>query len=402
MIQREQLAAQLQQKRDRFAAFDRSFNDEAVRYEAALRELAAWSCAELTVRLQPAEPAAGALPTAEFDQARELYLPFAPTWSNHQEARAWACDVLLDHPTCAVDGSQIKPALDFSIPVAAVQVAWFENHHTRDGRYTKDVRLEVLAPEDLLIEFNGDLLVSEQQVNLRRFELEIEILCELMEQLGARAADALLPVALFDSSLVISFADRLQDEMQRRHIEAMLRLLRCSERTGVPVVGYVDTSRARDLTNMLTHCFAALSPAETVHDAQLVNHLLTWGARTPLFICARGSADRKQKGVLEQFEEFARGIGFVYLKAGSFAPPARLEIPLWVYERGLLDEVVDLVRAELIVGNGYPYVISAADAAAVISAHDREAFYAIFQRFAAEQGIELQVAPKAASKMRRR
>lgn len=402
MIQRAKILAQLQEKRDRFAAFDRSFNDEAARYEAALRDLAALSSAELTARLQSAEPAAGALPTAEFDEARTLCRPFAPTWSNHQEARKWACEVLLDHPTCAVDGSQIKPALDFSIPVAAVQVAWFENHHARDGRYTKDARVDVLAPEDLLIEFNGDLLVSEQQVNLRRFELEVEVLCGLMERLGARAIGAPLAVALFDSSLVISFADRLQAEMQQQHIEAMLRLLRCSERTGVPVVGYVDTSRARDLTNMLAHCFAGLRPAETVHDAQLVNHLLSWGARTPLFICARGSADRKQQGVLAQFAEFARGIGFVYLKAGSFAPPARLEIPLWVYERGLLDEVVDLVRAELIVGNGYPYVISAADAAAVISAHDRAAFYAIFQRFAEEQGIGLKVAPKAASKARRR
>jgi uncharacterized protein YeaO (DUF488 family) len=401
MIQREKILAQLQQKRDRFAAFDQAFNDEAARYQDALRALANLSRAELIARLQSAEPAAGALPTAEFDQARNLCQPFPPSWSNHQEARAWACDVLLDHSTCAVDGSQIKPALDFSIPVAAVQVAWFVNHHTRAGHYTKEARFEVLAPEDVLVEFNGDLLVSEQQVNLRRFELEVEVLCEL-EQLAARGVDAPLSIALFDSSLVISFADRLQAEMQQKHIEAMLRLLRCSERTGVPVVGYIDTSRARDLTNMLAHCFTDLRPAETVHDAQLVNHLLAWGARTPLFICARGSADRKQQGVLAQFAEFARGIGFVYLKAGSYAPPARLEIPLWVYERGLLDEVIDLVRAELIVGNGYPYVISAADAAAVISAHDREAFYAIFQHFAAEQGIELKVAPKAASKARRR
>lgn len=402
MIQREKLLAQLQQKRDRLAAFDQAFNIEAARYQAALRDLAALSCSELTARLQPAEPAAGALPTAEFDQARALCLPFPHTWSNHQEARAWACDVLLDHPTCAVDGSQIKPDLDFSIPIAAVQVAWFENYHTRAGRYRKDARLEVLAPEDLLVAFNGDLLVSEQQVNLRRFELEIDTLCELMERLGARAPDAPLPLALFDSSLVISFADRLQAEMQQRHIDAMLRLLRCSERTRVPVIGYVDTSRARDLTNMLTHCFTDLKQAETVHDAQLVNHLLLWGARTPLFICARGSADRRQKGVLELFAEFARGIGFVYLKASAFAPPARLEIPLWVQKAGLLEQVIDLVRAELIVGNGYPYVISAADAAAVINTHDREAFYTIFQHFAAEQGIELKVAPKAASKARRR
>jgi hypothetical protein len=68
----------------------------------------------------------------------------------------------------------------------------------------------------------------------------------------------------------------------------------------------------------------------------------------------------------------------------------------------LLDQVIDLVRAEAIVGNGYPYVIQSADAAAVVTARDREAFYAIFHRFAEEQGIQLRTSQKAASKARRR
>jgi hypothetical protein len=121
-----------------------------------------------------------------------------------------------------------------------------------------------------------------------------------------------------------------------------------------------------------------------------------------MFICARGSADRRQEGILEKFEEYSRGIGFVYLKTSRDAPPARLEIPLWVLERGLLDQVINLTLAEVVVGNGYPYVIQSADAAAVISSRDRDAFYAIFQRFAKEQEIELRVSQKSASKNRRR
>ena len=90
------------------------------------------------------------------------------------------------------------------------------------------------------------------------------------------------------------------------------------------------------------------------------------------------------------------------LAAALASMRARLDIPLWVYERGLLDEVINLVRAEVIVGNGYPYVIETADAAAVINTRDREAFYAIFQRFAADVGVDLRVSQKAASKARRR
>ena len=51
--------------------------------------------------------------------------------------------------------------------------------------------------------------------------------------------------------------------------------------------------------------------------------------------------------MLERFEEFQRGIGFVYLKTSRDLPPARLEIPLWVYQAGLLDEVVDLMVKEV-------------------------------------------------------
>jgi hypothetical protein len=353
--------------------------------------------AELAKRLEFVETP-GALPTGEFDAAPDLRLEFPHKWKNHQEAREWALDALLDHPTFAVDGSQIRPDGDFSIPVAAVQVAWFENRHTIDGRYVKDARFEVLTPEDLTVEFGDDHVISEQQVNLRRFELEIESLCASMNSLKDSSK---LAVAFFDSSLAISFADRLQGEAQERHVRAMLELLRTSERTGVPVVGYVDGSRARDLTRMIASLFK-MKDAEKIHDTWLVGSRLTWGARTPMFICARGGADRKQQGILEKFEEYRRGVGFVYLKTSASSPPSRLEVPLWVLQRGLLDQVIELVIAEVVVGNGYPYVIQSADAAAVINSSDRDAFHAIFQRFAREQQIDLRITQKTASKSRRR
>ncbi len=401
MIQRDKILQQLQSKRDQFVAFEDSFQDEAGRYLDALDRMSMLPGSELTRRLAPVKTP-GALPTAEFDAAAGLRVEFPHKWKNHQEAREWAFDALLDHPTFAVDGSQIRPDDDFSIPVAAVQVAWFENRHTVDGRYVKDARFEVLTPEDLTVEFGDDRVISEQQVNLRRFELEIESLCASMKKLSAAGGEAAkLAVAFFDSSLVISFADRLQGEAQERHVRAMLELLRSSEKTGVPVVGYVDGSRARDLVHMVATLFK-LNDAEKIHDAWLVDSRLTWGARTPMFVCARGGADRKQQGILEKFEEYRRGVGFVYLKTSATAPPARLEIPLWVLERGLLDQVIDLVIAEVVVGNGYPYAIQSADAAAVISSRDRDAFYAIFQRFAREQEIGLRISQKTASKSRRR
>lgn len=400
MIRQDKIWDQLQRKQDKFRNFDDSFRNESKLYREHLAELATLSASEVRARLQEIENP-GALPTPEFDLAPNLRLPFSEQWTNHAEARAWACQSLLNHTTFAVDGSQIAPSPAFNIPIAAVQVAWFENHHTHEGSYVKDADIDILTPEELTVEVNGTRVISEQQINLRRFEMETGKLCELMQQIAAKPEFMEhLPVALFDSSLVISFADRLQEPMRGQHIQAMLRLLQCSQETGVPVVGYVDSSDARDLTRMIGHCFG-LDEAEQVHDAELLDSL-TWGERTPVFVCKRGSADVKHASVLEMFEAQGQPIGFAYLKAASGAPPARLEIPMWVYERGLMDQVIDIIRAEVIVGTGYPYAIEAADATAVINTRDRETFYALFQQFAKKQGINLCVSPKSTSKVRRR
>src|SRR5262245_5692484 len=218
MIYKDKILQQLESKREKFIAYEDSYRDEAGKFLDAIDRLSMLPGGEARRRLEMIETP-GALPTAEFDASPDLRVEFPHKWGNHQEAREWAFDTLLDHPTFAVDGSQIKPDGDLGVPVAAVQVGWFENRHTQDGRYTKDARFEVLTPEELIVEFNGDRVVSEQQINLRRFEMEIETLCESIERL--KAAESLaavegpqknLPVALFDSSLVISFADRLQEE----------------------------------------------------------------------------------------------------------------------------------------------------------------------------------------------
>lgn len=401
MILRERILEQLIVKKDSLLAFEDDFQRENEIYADALQQLCQLPYATLAERLSAYE-APGALPTSEFEAAAKMCLEFVPCFNNHSEARAWASDILLGHTTIAADGSQILPLSELNLPLAAVQVAWFENSHTPTGRYTKDIAFEILPPESLLIELRGEQQFSEQAVSYHRFRLEVATLCRLMGELAQDAARCeRLPLIFFDSSIVISFAEQLHDELRLQYVNVVLELLRCSEQTGVPVIGYVDASHARDLVKLLSVCFG-LPDAQRVHDAQLLGKTMAWGARSPFFVCARGSARSNQKSVLESFAEYRRGVGFVYLKTNSSAPPARLEIPCWVFEKGLLDEVVDLVRAEVVVGNGYPYALETADATAVLTARDREAFYVILQRFAEEQGIKLRISPKAASKARRR
>jgi hypothetical protein len=202
-------------------------------------------------------------------------------------------------------------------------------------------------------------------------------------------------VVFFDSLLVISFAELLPDDQRDYYVAEVTSLLATSKKTGVPIVGYIDTSFARDLINMLQVAFG-LDDAQKINDAGLLSPRMKWGDRSVLFRCAR-------RGILDSYgEEWRRQIAFLYLKTSGDGPPSRLDVPLWVYERGLLDYVTDTVRGEVIVGNGYPYAIEAADQTAVITTRDREMFYSLFQEFGEREQLNLRIARKAISKAHRR
>jgi NurA domain len=395
MIYREKIMTALENRRADFAHFDTEFREQMKLYAEALDALVATPADELRARLDGVD-APGALPTAELAQNGSLIARFAHDWRAQEDARRWSLETLAGRTTFAADGSQILPSKDYSVPVAAVQVAWFENPHTSAGGYVKDVSFEILPPSEILVRTGGATELSEQVVHKRRYGMEAAALRSYMHGVATRGFDvAKPPVVFFDSLLVISFAELLPDEQREFYVAEITSLLDASKQTGVPLVGYIDTSYARDLVNMLQAAFD-LPDAQKIHDAALLSDRMEWGDRTAFFGCAR-------RGILESYgDAWRRGVGFTYLQTTADAPPSRLDMPMWVYEQGLLDYVVDTVRGEIVVGNGYPYAIEAADQAAVLSARDREAFYSLFQEFAERERLRLRVARKAASKAQRR
>jgi hypothetical protein len=395
MIYREKILAALESRRGEFARYESDLRHQYAVYGRALDEFLSIERDQLIKRLQCAS-SPGAVPADEFFQANSFVIAFEKDWSNREESRAWAYETLLGRTTFAADGSQIIPTKDFSVPVAAVQVGWFENRHTTSGAYIKDARFEILTPAEVMVRSGGDTDFSEQVVHRRRYGMEIDAIRNYMTRAAANAIDARTPpVVFFDSLLVISFAELLPVELRSFYIAEIISLLDASYATGIPVVGYIDRSFARDIVNMLQTSLD-LEDSPRLHDSGLFAPLMRWGDRTPVFRCER-------QGILGQYgEQWQHAIGFLYLKTAADAPPSRLDVPLWVYERGLLDYVVDTVRAEVIVGNGYPYPIEAADATAVLSSRDREIFYSIFQEFASREQLDLHVARKAISKSHRR
>ena len=378
----------LETKRDTFRNYQTEQREGRDLYEKALDLLSRLSREEIATRSAEV-PLPGARPTAEHDTHDGVIVPFEHRWSNHEEARVWARRTVRGTPAFAVDGSQITPSQDISIPVGAVQIGWFDNPHLPGGKYVKDVRFEVIAPDELSEDRSEATEFPDWRVNLRRFELECEVLADYIRRSANRAPK---PLCFYDGSLVISFAAQMRPERQGRYVDSIIRLLDASTETGVPLVGYVDFSRARDLLRLLGILMKS-GGGPRLSDAVLLNPHMSWGDRCQAYLCARDDA-------LER--KYYDRIIFLYLKASAEAPPARIDLPRWVLERGELNRVLDLVRAECVVGNGYPYALETADAVAVITMQDRERFHRAFQEFASSAGLPLGYARKALSKRRRR
>ena len=324
----------------------------------------------------------GALPTEELDQVERLCSPFPQQWRNHRESRAWAMSILHERPVLAVDGSQITPTKDFIIPVAAVQIGWFLNEHCKgDGGYEKNVDFELLGPFDLVDDSDdieeSRLTFSEWRVNQERFVRECATLTKQMTSFASRPVSE-RPICFFDGSFIISFAAHARN--MTTYIRAMDQLLYTSRKYSVPLVGFVDTSQSNDVARLLRVRTDSDLP---MNDAALFNRLIprnAWGARSPLFFC-----DREDTLNRKSLATFYNDVVFTYMRLNKDRPPARIEMPRWLWEAGRTDEVLDIVRAECVVGTGYPYAIETADAVAVISMQDRQRFYSLFQKFAANE-----------------
>jgi len=388
-IKPSQILSLLDRKREEFMLFDRTAIQALQQYGTALIQMSQKSDRALLSALEDMKDC-GARPLEPLGLFPEWIMHSSLSWPNREESLKWVRDRITGVSTFSVDGSQIYPSKDFSIPVALVQIGWYENYHLPSGEYEKDIALDVMTPNDLKVG-RGDL--ADRRVNLRRFEMECDRIVQYMEEhAGSQSC-----LAFFDGSLIATFAEAFDEETRNFYVRCIRSVLQASEDYRVPVIGYVDTSSARDLTEMLQR-LCQLPESKTIHDAQLLNRAknqMQWGDRTPIFLSQR-------PGICDLYYEQRDRIAFTYLKTNRDGYPARIELPLWIYEEGWHDRVLDWVRAEVVIGGGYPYVIETADQAAVLKNDDRQTFYRLLQDWADKEDLALRLSRKMVSKVRRR
>ena len=395
MLSRDKVLGALEEKRTDFEQYQDKQHSEQDTRRHLLDLFLRLSADEVMARVAAREQEwPGALPTAELDAAADLCVPFAERWANHTEARRWAMTVLQDRPAAAVDGSQIPPSKDFSVPLGAVQIGWYVNHHAPGGKYEKDLYFEVLPPQEL-DDDGGDGDFPDWRVNQRRFVLECQYLVKLIERFAQAPAPA-RPLCFFDGSFIISFAGQIRPERAGPYLDAVQALLAASQARATPLVGFVDSSGSRDVVQLVNT--AVGPPFMSMSDGALLSVLLpNWGDRSPFFTCARNDTLSNTGKAA-----FYKDVAFCYIRLSAERPPARIELPRWLFDSGQAEAIVDRVRAECVVGNGYPYVIETADAVAVLKQADRDHFYALFQQFAEKQGLPFQTTRKRLSKQARR
>jgi hypothetical protein len=347
----------------------------------------------------------GARPTAEYLPG--LLKPFPRTFSSLKECVDYARQVLLDVSFTCTDGSQRYPSPDYSIPVAVVQIVHYRNDHSVDKLYEKKTHVEILPPDKLEFSFPGSTRVefSNEPVNARRAEFELEVLCQEMIKVGKRPSRPKSAVFMTDGSLIASFTQELAPNMQKIYITAVYKALDTSEMVGYPFLGFVDSSAAKDVVRMISILNGKGMPAiKYIPDAAILEYYFTRvqgkvlkpGDRTSAFIC-----DRADDVYKRFYKASGRQIAFFYIKLSS-EHMARVEFPAWCVDRpGLVDQIATVVLAESLAGSGYPHSVDQAHNACVIQNEDREKFYRLFQHFAQQNRLSFRIKNKARSKRRR-
>ncbi len=323
------------------------------------------------------------LPTysgAKLLEPGKLIHPFTYNWKNRHEAMEWVDSKLCGVAVGAVDGSQIYSDKNYEMPIAVLQTSRIFNRHT--GDYEQETEASIITPDEF--EEANVYSFGSEYIDARRFSMECDGIIRLMKEHENI-------YVLLDGALILSHINVLNRNIREIYIKAMTKLLEALENTRAPVIGFIDTTMPRDITLMM-HFLFGLKKSKLA-DTHLFSHLL-WGERTAAFLCDRDDRRGEEaKSVLDNYGRFKSQIAFFYMRVSN-GLPARVEFPAWVYERGELDKIADIIRAECVIRGNYPDILMRAHEAALIRMNEHTLFYGMLENFCKAHGIKINKSAK--------
>ncbi|MBI4297036.1 MAG: DNA double-strand break repair nuclease NurA [Chloroflexi bacterium] len=316
-----------------------------------------------------------------------------------------------DYAVLASDGSHIDvdrnaPASCYLINIGTVKLEYGAHPQaslSNSPRLAFQEDRAIVAPQGSDQEpLQGAVLAAQRTVE------ECRALADLSQSTPTPA------LGLLDGSLILwGLAGQEYDGPRRFVRDALLSrglvpaLDELARREGLALASYISLPGAAEVVNTLRLGLCPLEPANCdrcrkergvqecqaisgVLDRHLFGEWLEPGQRSALFL----SPSR----IVQDYYGPHR-VAFFYLRLEEEV--ARVEVPLWVEERGLLGLVHSLLLEQCRLGMGYPVALSEAHEQAVLTTADREAFWALVSREMSGQGLEVGTSAKSLSKRRR-
>ncbi len=364
MLDLKNISLQFDEKLSAIKSYDVERSELAEEYR---KELAKWENIDISMNERlPAYSGAKLL------EEGKLIHTFCYNWKNRHEAMEWVDSVLSGVAVGAVDGSQIYPDKNYEIPIAALQTSRIFNKHTNDEDYKQDTEATIITPNEFAE--SSVYYFGEEYVNARRFSIECDNIIRLMKEHEKI-------YTLLDGTLIVPHINFLNQNIREIYVKAIMRLLEASENTGNPVISYTDNATPSDITLMM-HFFFRLKKSKLSDTGLFPNLLWGWGARTAAFLCDRD--DRRgddSKSVLDNYGRFKSQVAFFYIRLSSNDRLGRVEFPVWIYKKGEVYKIADIIRAECIIRGNYPDILMRAHEAAVIRWNEHDLFYGMFENF---------------------
>jgi len=228
----------------------------------------------------------------------------------------WHLKVLDGRRVVGVDGSQIAPLRELGIPIGVIQTARIWVIHGR-GEFGKSYRTTLVR--------------IEENIDLKRFQLELEM---LMEEMDGKSW------LFFDGSLM-PYA--VEQSVREKLTKIVSKVIEMSEETQTPIIGYIDKSFSKDI---------AMKFGLDIYDVFLLSDVMD---------------------IFSYTQPFGNKICYAYLMVNP-SMPVRIEYPEWM--RDMHDEVIRIVFAECLLGKtrGYPYILERAHHYSCIDAKARASF----------------------------
>jgi hypothetical protein len=320
-----------------------------------------------------------------------------------------------DFAVIAVDGSHIDVDRHSSarcclINIGSVVLRYGQNPdamlRSQPALYAREQDLTISDPLS-----NDEQPLERELLGIKRTVAECQALAELCEEIPPD----LPTLALLDGSLILFRLAGQPDYVSREllengYLKALNKIKEISKKKKLALASYISFPRSTEVVNALRVAVCPYDPPDCdrncprsvpaskmeceavagVQDSSIFSRILEPGERSATFI-SRSSVVQRHYGDNE--------VRFFYLRGDEEI--ARVELPRWVEERGLVDLVQALVLDQCRRGQGYPVALSEAHEQAVVTGADREQFQYLVELALSERHMPTTTSAKSRSKRTR-